>query len=263
MASENNNAPKKFSWGIKAYIALVFMVLYLLYPKSSGDMGSFGDIFLSFFITLGIVVGLFTFFWWKTKKKTIVDPEKKETKISSGSKKTTLWSDRKTWAMIALGYILWGIGQSLCIMNSGPFHPPIIPLPSGMFYLPYSGIFYAVLLSVFFYLGIHSKNALVLVFSFFFGGVCSLVSIWSFWFVPYSSPHLVRIPVLQHIGILGIPFSSDPVISWGWIVVTVLFLYVVARIIGQKEKDYSFSEVLGNIVLITAVSIFLPQLLYL
>ena len=263
MTPENNSSPKKVSWGIKVYITLVFMVLYLLYPDKSGNTGSLIDLFLSFFIAISIIIGLFAFFWWKTKKKTIVEPEKKETKIFSGSKKATLWSDWKMWVMIALGYTLWGIGQSLCIINGGPFHPPITPLPPGMFYLPYSGVFYAVLLSTFFYLGIRSKNALVLVFSFFFGGVCSLVSIWNFWFVPYSSSHMVRIPVLQHIGILGIPFSPDPVISWVWMIAIVFFLYTIARIIGQKEKDYSFSRVLGNIVLITAVSIFLPQLFYL
>ena len=217
-------------------------------------------------ITLLIFLALFAIFVFfvissnKTsrKAKTI---EKKETKISSVPKKVTFWTDWKTYLMFFLVYVLWGIGQTLLITKGGPFHPAIAPLPSGMLYLPYSGILYAILFATFFYLGILSVNPMILVFSCFFGFICVIASIWGFWFVPYSVPHMVYIPALHYVGITGILFPPDPIVSWVWIVIGIVSLFIFVMVIGRKEDD--FYRPLIVIIMITSVSIFLPQFFHL
>ena len=257
MTPENNSSPKKVSWGIQLYIALVFVVLYLLYPNKGGNTGSLSDLFLSFLIAVGVIVGIYIFFLWRVKRKKVkTEEEKKETKTLAVPR-ATFWRDWKTWVMIVFGYTLWGIGQSLCIMKGGPFHPAIVPPPDGMFYLPYSGIFYAVLLSAFFILAMRSLNGFISLFGLIFGGICVFASITGFWFAPYNTAHLVFIPVLRYIGLNGILFPSDPIISTKWIFLGFVFAYIAAKTFPKKQLD---SDILSVMVIILATVLFLPQL---
>ncbi|MCX6735685.1 MAG: hypothetical protein NTZ13_01220 [Candidatus Parcubacteria bacterium] len=257
MASENNNTPKKFSWGIVIYFVAALIVLCLLYPNNSGNLVGLSGIFFSFFIALGIIVGLFAFFWWKTKKKITVDSGKKETKVSSTPKKITFWTDWKTYLMFFLGYVLWGIGQAVCITKGGPFHPVITSLPDGMFYFPYTGIFYAVLLSTFFILAIRSLNGFTSLFGVVFGGICVIISIIGFWFAPYNIAHMVYIPILRHVGLSGILFPADPIISGKWVFLGIVLAYIAAKSLPKKPLD---SDIMTVIVIVIATAIFLPQL---
>jgi len=184
--------------------------------------------------------------------------EQKDVKTSSVPKKVTFWTDWKTYITVLLGYILWGVIQTQHFFTGGPCYRGIIETSGGLFYLPISGIFYAVLFAIFIYLMLLSVNPFVITFGLVFGVVFTVMSIFCFWFIPYNETHIV---IIQFIGNFRIPFPPDPFVSWKWIVIVFGTLYTVARIINRK--NHIFSQVPANMVLIIAIALFLPQLFYL
>ena len=239
-------------FGLFVYIPVSLHLVYSLISSSV----STGNLIFSPFILFEILVCIVgSIIIWKKYK------ESKLKNTGKNVQNLTVWVDWKTWVMIGLGYVLWGIGQTLCIAKGGPFHPEIAPLPDGMFYIPYSGILYALLLTSFVLLAMRSQNAWIFLFGILFGLTSTLVGLLKFWFVPYSVAHLVYIPVLRYIGIPGILFPADPVVSWMWVAIGIIFLYSSACLVYKERNEMTkIIGTLGNVVLIVSAVIFLPQL---
>jgi len=243
--------------GIALHLLYRFAFAYL--PSESlaivKTIPSFATIEFIIFVVGSVI--LYRMYREKHPKKIAMQ---KETKVSfEPPKEPTMWSDWKTWVMIALGYVLWGIAQALQIFHGGPFHPGIAILPDGMFYLPYSGIFYAVLLGAFVVLAMCSVDPRIRALGFAFGIFCFIASLENFWFVPHNVPNMVYIPAMRFLGGTGILFPADPVVSWQWIAAGVGTLWALAKSCGKKSEEGDF---IGIIVLMIAVSLFFPQLLH-
>ncbi len=224
-------------------------------------------IFSVFLIETAIIIAfvLLTVIVFKvSNKKKTVDPKKttvqKDVKKTSVYQKVNFLTDWKTWIMLVFGYILFGIGQELPIF-SGFSASGLSMLSSGKLYLPLTGIFYSLILGMFFYLLTCLKSPIVCVFGFIFEIFFAVVSIWNFWFIPYNQAHLVPLPILHYVGLNGFYFPADPIVSWWLVALGVIILYLFVGSISGKDNFYS--KVPGNMVLITAVTIFLPQLWHL
>jgi len=263
--TNGNPSGGKISWGMIAYSVIALVILYNLYPNSDGVSGGIGETFLALLLVLGIIISVsvavfvYKTFFVKSSKKKTDETDKKGTKTTvSVPRNVTFWTDWKTYVTIILGYLLLGIIQTQHFFTGGPCYRGIIETSGGLFYLPISGIFYAVLFATFIYLMLLSVNPFVITFGLVFGVVFTVMSIFCFWFIPYNETHIV---IIQFIGNFRIPFPPDPLVSWKWIVVVFGTLYAVARIINRK--NHIFSQVPANMVLIIAIALFLPQLFYL
>jgi hypothetical protein len=234
--------PAKIPWGMIVYFSLIFVAFYKLYP--SGDSGSAGEWPTTFFVAIGLVVGvILLFFAIKAYKKRKTEKVKKETEkdkpketIKKVAPKYTFWNDPKTYFAILVGYFFF----SMAIAN-GFFSGPIvnvhtlIPPAEGMLYVPWFGLLVNVIICVFVFLLFVSVEEMV--------SLTGILAIWPIlgilgfcndWFMPFDAPHTVIYPALKWAGMAKWTFYPNPQWSTGWICFWFVFLFFGLPYFAEK-----------------------------
>lgn len=262
---------KVFPWiGWSVYVVIFLHLLYrYLWVYVPDESLAFVGVIPKFILVecLFLIIGAFVFLQKRKEKRR---KEEKEEEVKKGKKsniapqqETTLWSDWKTYMLIVLGYVSWGVVREMhffSIFENGPSYDGIALLPEGMLYFPITGIFYAALLGTCVILAMLSLDARIRALGFAFGIICSCASIYSFWFMPYNDVHMVVVPALRYLGGSLVSFPADPLIP-NWLAgAGVLTSYIFALSLSKKQRN---SDMVAVIILIIAVALFLPQLIHL
>ncbi|MFA5830672.1 MAG: hypothetical protein WC878_02465 [Candidatus Paceibacterota bacterium] len=248
-------------WGSYLFISLHLFYRFVLAHLPSESLAVVRAIppFAALEVLVFIVGTVMLWKMYKTKPEAAVPAGTKAVPVPK--KEPTILGDWKILLMMALGYVLFGIGQELNIFNGGLSYTGLTLLPEGMLYIPYTGLFYAALLMTFLLLAMTSDNDSITMLGYGLGLIFAFASFNGFWFMPYNAAHMVHIPALQFLGGTGIYFPADPMVSWKWIAGAVFLSYLFAKSIHTKKSINT--DVGAVVVLITAAAIFLPQLIHL
>ncbi|MCK9352129.1 MAG: hypothetical protein WCT49_02765 [Candidatus Paceibacterota bacterium] len=262
--------PKKRPHGLVIYASFVLFLLIKLYP--SGDGGNTGGLVLSFFAAIGLIIAVIGIFLvvkaWQKRKRSSSSKSKdvvkdKPKKPPPQDSRLTFWVDPSTWVMFLFGYLFFTTAWANDLFV-GPYRGSIVdmltmvPPADGMLYLPLFGLLIVSLLCPFLLL-VERSYFLDWIGGFIFPIIFSVWAAWNLWFMPFRSPHAVRIPALEWISdwIPGVSssfiFPADPQIPTWSIFLVFIMLMMIVPVLPAIRYYYNITYLRGMILTVMTI----------